>query len=37
LTSNSRYRVNALLRMPGSTTTRGRRVSRAIDARRVAF
>jgi hypothetical protein len=33
----SRFPNRRILRMPGSTTTRGRRASRAIDARRVAF
>jgi transposase len=33
----SLYPNRRILRMPGSTTTRGRRASRAIDARRVAF
>jgi hypothetical protein len=33
----SRFPCKRLLRMPGSTTTRGRRVSCGIDTRRVAF
>ena len=33
----SRFPCKRLLRMPGSTTTRGRHVSRDIDTRRVAF
>ena len=33
----SRFPCKRLLRMPGSTTTRGRQVSRGIDTRRVAF
>jgi hypothetical protein len=33
----SRFPCKRLLRMPGSTTTRGRPVSRDVDTRRVAF
>jgi hypothetical protein len=33
----SRFPCKRLLRMPGSTTTRGRHVSRDVDTRRVAF
>jgi len=33
----SRFPCKRLLRMPGSTTTRGRHVSRDIDTSRVAF
>ena len=33
----SRFPCKRLLRMPGSTTTRGRQVSRDIDTGRVAF